>query len=117
WKVRDPATQTPVAIESQHIAILFRRFMSWGRDLTRDYVHALEARNIPHLLWQARSFHQREEVETLRAALNAIEWPYDELSVFATLKGGLFAIPDSLLLRYRHDIGSFHPFRRPPDDL
>jgi len=91
--------------------------MSWGADVTREYAHALEARNIPHQLWQARSFHQREEVETIRAALNAIEWPDDELSVFATLKGSLFAIPDNLLLRFRFEIGTFHPFRRLPEDL
>src|SRR5439155_24119905 len=99
------------------IAIIYRQFMTCGPDPHRHYVHALEARNIPNQLWQARSFHQREEVESLRAALNAIEWPDDELSVFATLKGGLFAIRDSLLLRFRHDIGSFHPFRRLPDEL
>ena len=40
-----------------------------------------------HLLAGSKSFHRREEVETLRAALTAIEWPDDELSVFATLKG------------------------------
>src|SRR5437016_9929067 len=56
-------------------------------------------------------------METQRAALNAIEWPHDELSVFATLKGSLFSISDSLLLRFRHDIGSFHPFRPLPQDL
>src|SRR5207249_318612 len=58
-----------------------------------------------------------EEVETVRAALNAVEWPDDELSVFATLKGSLFAIPDTVLLRFRHSIGSFHPFRPLPADL
>src|SRR5207247_11225762 len=67
--------------------------------------------------WQARSFHQREEVETIRAALNAIEWPDDELSVFATLKGSLFAIPDNLLLRFRFEVGTFRPFRRLSEDL
>ncbi|PYR85714.1 MAG: ATP-dependent deoxyribonuclease subunit A, partial [Acidobacteria bacterium] len=115
WRVRDPGgSNTMVPIESQHIAILFKRFMSWGADVTREYAHALEARNIPHQLWQARSFHQREEVETIRAALNAIEWPDDELSVFATLKGSLFAIPDNLLLRFRFEVGAFRPFRRLP---
>ena len=117
WKVRDPASQQLVPIESQHIAILFRKFISWGTDLTRNYVHALEARNVPHLLWGARSFHQREEIETVRAALNAVERPGDELSVYATLRGALFAVSDNLLMRYRHRIGSFHPFRPMPDDL
>jgi ATP-dependent exoDNAse (exonuclease V) beta subunit len=101
WTVRDPAgggERIPIA--SQHIAILFRRFMSFGDDVTRGYVRALEVRNIPHVLMGARSFHQREEVETVRAALNAIEWPDDHLAVYATLRGSLFAIPDSTLLRY-----------------
>jgi len=117
WKVRDPESGELVPIASEHIAILFRRFMSFGRDVTRGYIHELEKRTIPHQLWQARSFHQREEVESLRAALNAIEWPDDELSVFATLKGSLFAISESLLFRYRHDVGSFHPFRPHSDNL
>ena len=56
-------------------------------DVTRPYVEALEARGMPHLLVGGKSFHDREEVETLRAALAAIEWPDDELSVFATLRG------------------------------
>src|ERR1051326_6705607 len=91
--------------------------MSRGTAGTREYGQALETRNIPDLLWQARSFHQREEVETIRAALNAIEWPDDELSVFATLKGSLFAIPDNLLLRFRYEVGPFRPFRALPEGL
>jgi ATP-dependent helicase/nuclease subunit A len=122
WTVRDPdAPASRVPIKSEHVAILFKRFMTWEAyrrvDVTRGYVHALEARNIPHQLWQARSFHQREEVETVRAALNAIEWPDDELSVFATLKGSLFAIRDSLLLRFRHEVGPFQPFRPIPENV
>ncbi len=98
-------------IRPRHICLLFRRFLSWGSDVTRPYTQAFEARGIPHLLIGGRSFHQREEVEALRAALTAVEWPDDELAVFATLKGSLFAIPDELLLRFREDVGSLHPFR------
>ena len=118
WRVRNPDKPgEEIPVSSRHVCILFRRFLSWGKDITRGYVHALETRNIPHLLWGAKSFHQREEVETIRAALTAIEWPDDELSVYATLKGSLFAIPDPLLLRYRHSIGSLHPFRKRFDDV
>ncbi len=46
----------------------------------------------------------------MRAALTAIEWPDDELSVFAALKGSLFAIADSTLLRFRHQFNRLHPF-------
>jgi ATP-dependent helicase/nuclease subunit A len=90
---------------ARDIAVLFRRRTQGGSDLTREYARALEARGLPHLLAGSKSFHRREEVETLRAGLAAIEWPDDELSVFATLKGSLFAIRDEVLLRYRHEHG------------
>jgi ATP-dependent exoDNAse (exonuclease V) beta subunit len=102
-----------VPIQARHICLLFRRFVSFQEDMTRPYVEALEARGIPHLLVGGRSFQDRAEVETLRAALAAIEWPEDELSVFAALRGSLFAIGDEDLLEYRHRIGRFHPFRIP----
>jgi len=100
-----------VPLAPRHIAVLFRRFVSFGEDVTRRYVDAIEARGIPHLLVGGKAFHDREEVETMRAALAAIEWPDDELSVFATLKGSLFAIEDAHLLEYRHRFGALHPFR------
>src|SRR6185503_14679689 len=87
----------------------------FGGDVTRPYVDALEARGVPHLLVGGKSFHGREEVETMRAALAAIEWPDDELSVFATLRGALFAIDDETLLAYRHHHKHFHPFRVPEE--
>lgn len=111
WRVRDPDMGNEwQSIRPRDICLLFRRFISFGRDITREYVHGLENRGITHVLVGARSFHQREEVETLRAALAAIEWPDDELSVFATLKGSLFAISDETLLRFRHEVGRLHPF-------
>jgi ATP-dependent exoDNAse (exonuclease V) beta subunit len=119
WKVRDPDDPARlVGVSCRYVSILFRRFTNWGADLTRDYVRALEAREIPHLLVGSKSFHSREEVETLRTALAAIEWPEDELSVFAVLKGSLFAISDHLLLRFRHETGGrLHPFRKVPGSL
>ncbi len=118
WRVRDPENPaTKTALEPRHVCLLFRRFLSWGKDMTRPYVRALDARGVTHLLVGSRSFHQREEVETMRAALTAVEWPDDELSVFATLKGSLFAIPDNLLLRFRLEDGNLHPFRPLSEDL
>jgi ATP-dependent exoDNAse (exonuclease V) beta subunit len=103
----------PVPIQPRHVCVLFRRFLHFGDDVTRPYVEALEARGVPHLLVGGKSFHDREEVETMRAALAAVEWPDDELSVFATLRGALFAIGDEALLEYRHAHRTFHPFRVP----
>ncbi|PYR58674.1 MAG: ATP-dependent deoxyribonuclease subunit A [Acidobacteria bacterium] len=116
WQIAErvaDGSERRVPLQPRHIAILFRRFVSFGDDVTRPYVDAIEARGIPHLLVGGKAFHGREEVETVRAALAAIEWPDDELSVFATLKGSLFAIDDELLLEFRHRFGAFHPFRIP----
>jgi ATP-dependent exoDNAse (exonuclease V) beta subunit len=90
-----------VAIRPRHIAILFRRFRTFWTDVTRPYVRALEARRIPHVLVGGRSLHDREEVIALRNALTAIEWPDDELRVFATLHGPFFALSDEALLAFR----------------
>lgn len=98
--------------QPRDIAVLFRRRTQRGEDLTREYARALEARGINHLLAGSKWFHRREEVETLRAALTAIEWPEDELSVFAALKGSLFAIPDEALLVHQQRLGRLHPFLR-----
>jgi ATP-dependent helicase/nuclease subunit A len=114
WKVTERrAPGTPVPIEARHICILFRRFVSYGEDVTRPYVDALEARGVRHLLVGGRAFHNREEIETLRSALMAIEWPEDQLSVFAALRGGLFAVGDEELLEYYQAARRFHPFRVP----
>ena len=63
------------------------------------------------------AFYSREEVETLSAALMAIERPDDELAIFATLRGPLFALSDAALLLWRERIGSLFPFRRIPEEL
>ena len=102
-----------VPISARHVCVLFRRFESFGSDVTRDYVEAFEALGVPHLLVGGRTFHAREEVGTLRSALSAVEWPDDQLSVFATLRGSLFAIEDQLLFEYHQRFRRVHPFHIP----
>ena len=118
WKVEVPDPANPgrlkrIPVEARHVCLLFRRFLSWNQDTARDYVRGLEAFGIPHLLIGARSFHEREEVEALRSALTAVEWPDDRLSVYATLRGSLFAFDDDLLLRFRTRYGNLHPLYSP----
>jgi ATP-dependent helicase/nuclease subunit A len=102
WTVEEEGRAVP--IRPRHIAILFRRFRNFGEDVTRSYVRALEARRIPHVLVGGRSFHDCEEVIALRNAITAIEWPDDELRVFATLRGPFFALGDEALLAFRQDV-------------
>jgi len=102
----------PRAIEARHVCILFKRMYSFGEDLVRGYVRALEARSIPHVLVGGGSYHEREETLAVRNAASAIEWPADELAVFATLRGPFFALGDDALLAFRHANGRLHPLRR-----
>ncbi len=105
WKVTERGSD-PVPIDARHVCLLFKRFQSFGDDLTRRYVRALEARRVPHVLVGGRSFYDREEVQAVRNALVAIEWPDDELSLYATLRGPFFALSDDMLLAYREAAGA-----------
>ena len=120
WNVTSRESRDPRPVEPRDICILFRRFETAtfdGKriDVTRSYVHALEARGIAQLLVGGKSFHGREEVETMRTALAAVEWPEDELSVYATLHGALFGITDEELFEYRHRYQRLKPFSIPED--
>ena len=113
WKVTErEAPDRRVPIEARHVCILFRRLNSFGRDVTRPYIRALEARHIAHVLVKGGSFNEREEVEAIRNLLGAIERPDDELVVFAALRGPVLALSDGALLEYRENQGSLHPFRK-----
>jgi ATP-dependent exoDNAse (exonuclease V) beta subunit len=107
WTVEERGERVPV--DSRHVCLLFRRFKHFRDDATRPYQRALEARHVPHVLVGGRSFHDREEVIALRNALTAIEWPGDELSVYAALRGPLFALTDDVLLAWRAAVGTIHP--------
>ena len=118
WKVHDPEDpSTLLPLASRQICPAFRRFTNYSKDISRDYVRELEAREIPHLLVGSKSIHSREEEETLRAAPSPpSNHPRTSFPVFTTLKGSLFAIPDNLLLRFHHEVGRLHPFRPLPEE-
>ena len=116
WIVNDSGWQVSArgglrGVQAKDVCLLFRRFISFGEDVTLPYVRALEARSVPHVLVGGKTFHDREEVEAVRAALAAVEWPDEELSVFATLRGPLFSIGDEELLEWKQNFHAFHPFR------
>ena len=118
WTVTEtgnPSEQVPIS--ARHICLLFRRFQDFGGDVTRPYVQALEARRILHMVVGGKSFHTREEVEALRTALAAIEYPDDQLSVYATLRGSFFALTDESLFMYRYQFRRLHPMRLPRDTV
>jgi ATP-dependent helicase/nuclease subunit A len=110
WSVHEGEALVPV--RSRHVCLLFKRFQDFDGDTTKAYVRALEARAVPHMLVGGRSFHDREEVVAIRTALDAIEWPTDELAVYATLRGPLLAINDEDLLRFREEALHLNPLAK-----
>jgi ATP-dependent helicase/nuclease subunit A len=102
-------------IRAGDVCLLFRRFTSFQTDVTRDYVAELEARGVAHLIVGGKSFHEREEVDAVRTALTAVEWPDDGLSVFAALRGPLFAVAEEELLAWHARYRGFRPFHVPDD--
>ncbi len=118
WTVRDPKSgHDRVPVQPRHVALLFRRLTSGPRDLTRAYTSDFEGRGLRHLLVGSRSFKDRAEVDAMVAVCSAIEWPQDELSVLAALRGPIFALPDDLVLRHRSTTGRLDPLMHAPAGL
>jgi ATP-dependent exoDNAse (exonuclease V) beta subunit len=111
WTVTDPDSGELVPIRARHICLLFRSLRGFREAKTTKFVRELEVRDIPHVLVGGSSFHDREEVLSMRTALAAVERPADELNVFATLRGPLFALGDDALLAWREEVGGLHPLR------
>ncbi|MCA9619378.1 MAG: UvrD-helicase domain-containing protein [Myxococcales bacterium] len=122
WTVeeRGPSGPERVPLAGRHVCLLFRGFRDFYiGDVTRSYVRGLEARRIPHVLVGGHAYHGREEVVALRAALAAIEWPHDELNVYATLRGPFFSFGDDALFAFRNRHHRLHPLAKrdgDPDD-
>ncbi|MCL2725851.1 MAG: UvrD-helicase domain-containing protein [Polyangiaceae bacterium] len=117
FTVTERGSNDRVKVGARHVCLLFKRLQSFGADVTRPYVRALEARRLPHVLVGGKSFHEREEVVAIRNALSAIEWPDDAMSVYATLHGPFFALGDDVLLAFKHTQKHLHPLRKRHDDL
>ena len=112
WTITERGASEPVKVGARHVCLLFKRLQSFGNDVTRPYVRALEVRRLPHVLVGGKSFHEREEVIALRSALGAIEWPDDGMSAYAALRGPFFALADDALIAFRHTQKHLHPLRK-----
>ena len=93
------------AVQDRDVCLLFRA----AAHNLEPILEQLDARQIPHLSLTGRGLHQREEIAVLRTALEAIEWPQDRLSVFASLRGPLFGLDEPLLDQYYEKNKHFDP--------
>ncbi len=105
FEVTDRESGAVRPVEPSDICMLFRRFRSYRKLVPQRYAEGLVERGIPHALGAVRSYIGSAELVSLRAALTAIEFPDDELSVYAALRGPLFSIPDQDLFLFREGRG------------
>ena len=117
WTVRDRTRGDRRAVTTADVCVLFSRLKAFDTDISQGYADALDARQLPHVLVGSWSFRERPEIDALLAVLTALEWPEDDLSVYAALRGPIIAIADGDLLQYRATVGRLHPFAPVPADL
>jgi ATP-dependent exoDNAse (exonuclease V) beta subunit len=110
WKIADPTKNgAEVAIEASHVCLLFKQVKRHLVDRTLAYAKELEERSVQHVLVSGASFREREEIGALLALLRAIEWPDDELMVYAALRGPFFAFSDDVLFAHKSEHGRIQP--------
>ncbi len=107
WTVREGEQRVP--IEPRHIALLLRRTKG---EVLAPYLEALEDFGLPHQLGNGRLLRGRPEIEAMVTLLTALEWPDDELAVYATLHGPFYGLTDADLFSYRQAEGRLHPWRK-----
>lgn len=116
WRVRDLETGERRRAVASDVALLFKGLRRYEHDVGAAFARELERLEIPHTYPGGISFHAQTEVAALRVALAAIEWPDDELAVFATLRGPFLALSDAALLTYSDRHGGLRPFKTPRGD-
>ena len=101
-----------VPLEARHICILFRRFLSYGEDITRQYVEALRRVASGICCW-GKAFNDREEIETLRARVDGHRVARRPALGVLRRCAAPCSHGDEELLEYHHTAGRFQPFRIP----
>ncbi len=111
-RIADPERKGhPRPIRPGDICLLFRRFRSAWKLVPQPFAQELHERDIPYSLNTVRTYIGSAELTFLRAALTAIEFPEDEIAVYSTLRGPLFAVPDQDLFRFVRTRGRLRPHR------
>ena len=111
-RIADPARKgSPRPVRPGDICLLFRRFRSAWKLIPEPFAQELHERDIPYSLNAVRTYIGSAELTFLRAAVTAIEFPEDEIAVYSTLRGPLFAFPDRDLFRFLRTHGRLQPHR------
>jgi ATP-dependent helicase/nuclease subunit A len=109
WQVRDSKTNQLVPVQAHHVCLLFRKFDDYGTDGAAAFTKPMDQAGIAYTVSVTKDFSNREEVAAVITALEAVEWPSDELSVYATLRGPLFGFADDDLYFCRESWGRLQP--------
>lgn len=95
-KVRDVDTGDFRPVRFSDIAMIYR-----GGTGIQYYEEPLRNEGIPYIIEGGGLYYARQEIRDLAAALWAVEDPWDELSLFSTLRSSLFGISDEEIFLFR----------------
>ncbi len=101
-------------VEAKDVAVLFRSvrsFSTWGPDPAKIVADGLQEHGIRSSLLGRTRLADRDEVEAVRTALHALEWPSEPLWVYGVLTGPLFALTPFEVHRYLRRHGHLMPYR------
>ena len=103
----------PVSLAARHICILFRRFISFGDDVTMPYVHALEARGVKHVLVGGKTYVMKDGKLSL-PELSGGTFTITNGGVFGSLLSTPIINPPQSAILGMHAIQK-RPIAAPPD--
>ncbi len=110
--VRDQTTGVSRPVSPGDIAILFR-----SRETHRKFQAALEALEIPALVYKGLGFFDTDEVKDYRALLRFLAAPRSELRAAALLRSRLVRVSDAALFELAGDLSSTLLADDPPSSL
>ena len=91
----DPDVWEGQTVSYRDIAVLFRTYQAM-----EAYEEALQDAGVPYRVLGGRRYASRQEIEEVRALLQAIESPSDTTALVATLRSSLFGFSDEELVLF-----------------
>lgn len=98
-------------VQPRDVAILVRRFVSYSGNVATLYAKACERAGVAVEVLGPSASAERDIAQTLVTALEAIEFPDDEVAVYGTLRGDLFAVPEQELFEALSAPHRLHPLQ------
>lgn len=101
--VTDPVAKKTMPIAYRHIAVIYP-----GTTGIDYYEEPLRRASVPYIIEGGKLYYTRQEVRDLASAIQAIEDPWDQLSLVAALRSPIFGFSDEEIFLFKAAGGAFN---------